>query len=312
MEDKKAQFDFVWLFAIIAGAAILTLAIYGATKFSDTTRFETDSKIAKEIVIITDSMQAGVAEGKTSSISLNQRTRINNICFEENFGRNSISVSTKSGIGEEWNRNGVPISVKNKYIFSEKIIEGKKFIVFSKPFEFPYEVSDLTVIIPKEKYYCFSGFEGILLENIQSLNLPNAQIENCTIELATKICYGPGIDCDIRVNGDHISGSVIKSEENIKYAGNLLYAAIFSDKEIYDCNVKRILYRTGKVAEELSIKVDLMNARGCSSNMKSDLLIWQHLTTNATSDELKTLSNQAKNLESKNNGELCGVWDWKD
>src|SRR3989344_4609261 len=244
MEDKKAQFDFVWLFAIIAGAAILTLAIYGATKFSDTTRFKTDSKIAKEIAIITDSMQAGVAEGKTSSISLNQRTRINNICFEENFGRNSISVSTGSGIGEEWNRNGVPISVRNKYIFSEKVTEGKKFIVFSKPFEFPYEVSDLTVIIPKEKYYCFSGFEGILLENIQGLNLPNVQIENCTIELATK--------------------------------------------------------------------VDLMNARGCSSNMKSDLLIWQHLTTNATSDELKTLSNQAKNLESKNNGELCGVWDWKD
>ena len=98
---KKAQFNFVWLFAIIAGATILVLAVYGAMKAGDTMRFQTDSEIAKSISIISDPLQAGFSEGSFGKILFKQETRINNFCFDGGFGTHSISVSTKSDIGED-------------------------------------------------------------------------------------------------------------------------------------------------------------------------------------------------------------------
>ena len=100
----------------------------------------------------------------------------------------------------------------------------------------------------------------------------------------------------------------------MKYVGNLMFAAIFSDKLIYDCNVERLMYRTGKIAEELIDKADLMNARNCNTNLKSDLTVWHELTINASVDDLMSLRTIANTIERKNSGggvssgELCGMW----
>ncbi len=120
---KKGQFNFVWLFAIIAGGAILFLAVYGAVKTGDSARFQSDSEIAKSISVITDPLQAGFSEGSFGKISFREETRINNICFSGEFGKNDISVATRSSVGEEWNLPGGTTSIHNKYIFSS----GKKF-----------------------------------------------------------------------------------------------------------------------------------------------------------------------------------------
>ena len=50
---KKGEFNFNILFAIIAGGAILVLAIYGAVKIGNTQRFQTDTEIAKKLSILT-------------------------------------------------------------------------------------------------------------------------------------------------------------------------------------------------------------------------------------------------------------------
>ena len=142
---KRGQFNFVWMFAIIAGGAILVLAIYGATKVEDTQRFQTDTEIAKSLAIITDPLQAGFAEGSFGKISFRQETRINNICLDGKFGRHKISVSTRSDVGEEWNIPGEKVPVHNKYIFSSERSSGKEYYVFSKPFEFPYKIADCLV-----------------------------------------------------------------------------------------------------------------------------------------------------------------------
>jgi len=92
------------------------------------------------------------------------------------------------------------------------------------------------------------------------------------------------------------------------YIGNLLYAAIFSDKLIYDCNVARLLYRTGVLAEGFGLKVNLMDGRGCDSNLNADLFAWGSSVTNATVNELISLHPAAKAMDKKNSLELCGVW----
>ncbi|MBU2576794.1 MAG: hypothetical protein KKF50_03660 [Nanoarchaeota archaeon] len=314
MGNKRGQFNFVWLFAIVAGAAVLVLAIYGATKAGDTMRFQTDTEIAKSLAIITDPLQAGFAEGSFGKIIFRQETRINNVCLDGKFGRHKISVSTRLNIGQEWNIPGEEVPVHNKYIFSSERSTGKEYYVFSKPFEFPYKVADLTMMIPEE--YCLVNAPEEIAEEI-NFNVKNIQVENCSEKGMINVCFGSGNNCDITVYGACTSGcdsvydmgTVEKFGSTMKYVGNLMWAAIFSEKEIYECNVNRLMYRTGKIAEGFADKADLMDARGCNTNLKPDLVMWAGQTTGAGVENLMSLNSIAETLGNKNDREDCGIWD---
>ena len=314
MIKKKGQFNFVWLFAIFAGATILVLAIYGAINAGNSMRFQTDTEIAKSISIISDPLQAGFSEGSFGKILFKQETRINNFCFDGEFGKHTISVSTKSDIGEEWKTPGEPVPIHNKYIFSSESNSGKEYYVFSKPFEFPYKIADLIFLTPER--YCFLNAPDEIVEEIEGMNILNIETENCTSEDAIRVCFGSGSNCDVKVRGSCFSGcksvydwgTVEKHGSNMNYVGNLIYAAIFSDKGIYDCNVQRLMYRTGMIARGLIDKADLMDARNCNTNLKVDMVYWNSVTINATANDLSGLYTLAKNLEKKNK-ELCGLWN---
>jgi len=311
---RRGQFNFAWLFAIVVGAAILFLAIFGAMRTGDTYRFQADTEIAKSLSVITDPLQAGFAEGSFGKISFQQETRINNICLGGGFGKNDISVSTRSNIGEAWNLPGGATSIHNKYFFSSEKSSGEEYYVFSKPFNFPYEISDL--IFMTVDNYCFLNAPEEIADVVVGMNIENIEVENCTLINPVNVCFGTGDDCDVMVYGSCSSrcdsvydeGTVSKSGGDMKYVGNLMYAAIFSDKLIYDCNVKRLMYRNGKIAEEFVAKADLMDARGCNTNLLGDLSVWAGLTINATSNDLIALRSMAENMDSKNDRELCGVW----
>jgi len=307
---KRGQFNFVWLFAIVAGGAILFLAIFGALRFGDTARFQSDTEVAKSIAIITDPLQAGFAEGSFGKISFGQETRINNVCFDDGFGKNDISVATRSGIGKEWNLPGGATSIHNKYIFSSGGSSGFDYYVFSKSFNFPYEVSDMIFFIPDN--YCFVNAPY----DIVGLDIPNVEVDDCGSGDSVRVCFGSGDDCDVMVYGSCSSGCdsvfdegvVVKDGVDMKYVGNLMYGAIFSDKGIYDCNVRRLLYRAGKIAEEFVDKTDLMDARNCNTNLKPDLIFWREMVGNASVDDLSSLRTMANVIERKNSREGCGVW----
>jgi len=312
--QKKGQFNFVWLFAIIAGSVILVLAIYGAMKAGDSIRYQTDSEIAKSISIISDPLQAGFSEGSFGKILFKQETRINNFCFDGDFGKHMISVSTKSDVGEEWNIPGEEVPIQNKYIFSSEASSGEEYYVFSKPFEFPYKVADL-IFLTSERY-CFLNAPEKIVEEINGMNIPNIETDNCTSEDLIRVCFGSGSDCDVRVRGSCLSGcisvydwgSVERYGSEMDYVGNLMYAAIFSDKGIYDCNVRRLMYRIGMIAQGLIDKSDLMGARNCNTNLKADLIYWKGITINASVSDLNGLYSIAKSLERKNDGEICRLW----
>jgi hypothetical protein len=308
---KKGEFSFVWLFAIVAGGAILFLAIYGAVRFGDTLKFRQDTETAKTLSILLDPLQASFADGSFGKMSFGQPTRINNFCSSGGLGRNEIIISTMRG-RNEWS-TGAPISISNKYIFSNSMNEGKEFIIFSKPFKFPYKIADMTILISDE--YCFLGAPKNIEDEIIGLRLPKVKIENCTGN-EIKVCFGPQNQCDIRVYGACVyncnspfdEGTVEKDGKTLRYSESLIYPAIFSDKSTYDCNIKRLLTRASYISETMAEKADLMNARSCGSNLKSDLVTWKSLTLNSTADDIIALNTISKELESNSQRETCRLW----
>lgn len=316
MITKKAEFDFVWIFAIIAGISILLLAVYGAMKAGEGIRFQTDTEVAKTISIITDPLQAGPFEGKYSSIQFSQLTRLNNFCSDYNFGSNEVSVSTESSVGQKWTVAGVPTKISNKYLFSA-YQEGKTFYIFSKSFKLPFKVGDLLFMTANE--YCFISAPDYLGEEIANLNVPNLKVEgkqNCT-ENSIRVCFETG-DCNITIHGTcnanycesgYDTGVVQKGSDSLYYAGNLMYGAIIADKEEYECNVKRLLFRASSISDLLSKKGELMNVRGCNTNLIPDLQIYSALTQNATVSDIENLFGISIQLNQKAEQEQCGLWE---
>lgn len=311
---KRGEFNFVWLFALVAGAAILVLAIYGAIQIGDTQRFGTDTALAKSLSVIIDPLQAGFAEGVSSRIEFRQETRIFNNCFVGEFGSQEISVATRSGIGEEWKPAGGATTVNNKYVFSS-FEEGETFYVFSKSFDFPYKVADL--IFMSSKDYCFISPPEEIEEEIVGLNMENIKVDgvqNCS-GTAIDVCFDIG-DCEIEVVGtcslgcesEFDEGYVLKDGVRNDYVGSLLYGAIFSEDNLYDCNVQRLLYRTSNVASLFAKKSDLMAARGCDTGLSSSLENFAGLSLNAEVNDLDSLSLFAKNLEDENKRRSCELW----
>jgi hypothetical protein len=316
MINKKAQMNFEVIFAIIVGGMILFLAIYGAMRFSDSSRKQTDTEVAKKLSVLTNPMQAGFAESQSSKIIFNQETKLYNYCFAERFGKNDIAIATKSSVGEEWNVPGNKIAIYNKYLFSEDIQQGKELWIFSKGFEFPYKVADL--IFLSMNRYCFVTDRSSkkIAEEVTSLKIENIKItesiENCSEE-EIKVCFGTKSGCEIEVFGSgegdaYSEGYVQKDGKRMYYYGSLMYGAIFTNKEIYDCEVQRLLYRDARLAEIYLGKADLMNARGCNTNIVEDLKILSINLGNASADDFLKLKESVKALDKKAKTELCRTW----
>src|SRR3972149_7123870 len=144
LKENKAQLQipFAWLFAILVGISILFLASSLTTKIFQTEQVASDAETAKEIGILLNPLETGFETGKTTSMILPTETRIFNRCDNEGyFGRQIIKLSQKSF--NKWSDTNIDISFENKHIFSENFTEGKRFFIFSKPFEFPFKIADV-------------------------------------------------------------------------------------------------------------------------------------------------------------------------
>ena len=269
MINNKAylQISFAWLFAIIVGAFILFLAIYASTKLMGTEQETLDAKTGKEIGILLNPLETGFGTtAKVTSFTVPVETRIYNKCNNDRtFGRQIIQISQKSF--NKWTDTDIDVGFSNKYIFSEKEIEGKKFYVFSKPFDFPFKVSDLIYMFSSLKEYCFVTPPEGIEDEISDLKQKNLLLEDCPDD-SIKVCFGGGSDCDITVYSDYVE----KDGERMHFEGDaLMYAAIFADPEIYECQLKRLMKRTGHLALLYGDKATFISRTGCYSNLNQDL-----------------------------------------
>ena len=308
MKNKKGlQISFAWLFAIIVGAFILFLAIFGTTKLIKTEQTIQDAKTGKDIGILLNPLETSFETGKTTSLTLPVETRIYNKCNNNGmFGRQIIQISQKSF--NKWTETNINVGFSNKYLFSESYTEGKKFYIFSKPFEFPFKVADLIYITSSLKEYCFLDAPEEIEDEISALKQKNLLIENCAnSEKVIRVCFGSGSDCDINVN--YNMKYVEKNKGKMYFEGDaLMYAAIFSDKKIYECELKRLMKRIGHLALLYKDKSGFISRIGCESNL--NLLELNDLTNNfESSANLESINYVIEDIKEKNEDNvLCKLW----
>ncbi len=325
MSDKKRgfQISFAWLFAIIVGAFILFLAIYGVTRLISLGQYEISTETSKEIGILLNPLETGFETGKVTSLSLARETRIYNTCNADSFfGRQVISISQKN-FGR-WPEPSEGVSFRNKYIFSKRTAEGKDFYIFSKPFNFPFKVADLIYLIPVSEEYCFIDSPPEIEDEILDLEPKNIILESSIDSCSDKslgVCFSPAgsalADCDIRVNYEAGYVDKSKSSENNEDSkrvyfddDSLMYAAIFSDSGVYECQVRRLMQRVEQLALLYKDKEILISQRGCYSNLREELLLLGNSAGSVTgSEDINSyLINLANDIEQKNENSYCRLW----
>ncbi len=306
IQSKKGflQISFAWLFAIIIGAIILFFAIYASVKLIDTEESAASAEIGKEIVVLLNPLETGFGEEKTTPLSIPVESRINNGC--ENFGgfgEQRLSVSQR--ISGKWTDAGIEQIFYNKYIFSNKSVQGKNFYLFSKPFEFPFKVSDLIFLTSSEDKYCFSDAPEEIKEELRSLGQGNIFIENCPADII-KVCFDGGTDCNIEV--DAFQKTVEKDGELVYYETDaLMYAAIFSDADLYECQVQRLMKRLEALALLYNEKEAVISEVGCLSEV-SPLGLAEAANSATGSFDLVIVKTAADNADRENKRAYCELW----
>lgn len=297
------QISFAWLFAIVVGAVILFLAIYLASKIINTEETISDAKTSKEIGVLLNPLETGFESSKSTSISFPAETRIYNKCNNRgNLGRQIIQVSQKNF--NKWSETNIDVGFSNKYIFSQDFTEGKNFYILSKPFEFPFKVTDLMIITSSKIDYCFTNAPEEISEELMILNQGNIMLENCTSE-SIKVCFKGG-NCEVKV--DYDLKRITKDGEVMFFTSDaLMYAGIFSSKDVYECQIKRLMQRVDNLALLYKDKATYVAQKNCESNL--DLLTLSNLANSfENSQELFVVSNVAEAIGEENELGDCKLW----
>jgi hypothetical protein len=243
-------------------------------------------------------------------------------CQYSGIGREDLRVATKSSVGAKWQEYGATQNIYNKYLFS-RYEEGRVIYVFSKPFEMPFRIGDLIYVMMSD--YCFVDAPDSILSELEDLNMSNIQLANRQSECkktSRTVCFGNS-GCNLNVFGQCYSSGCpdlydygiveIRGEkvELLYYAGMpLLYAALFSDSDLYKCNLQRLMYRIILVSKLYAEKAKLLDARGCNTGKMAEKLAT--LATQASyltkADNIQPILDFAKQVDDANKGILCHVY----
>ncbi len=311
---KGIEMTFSWMFAIIAGAVILFIAIYAASRIIGTTRFETTTVTAKELSIIFEPLETGIASGKSIKATLSTNTRIYDDCSATtgNFGEQRISLSTLAG--RQWSKPSAEIPIDNKYIFSNDTVEGREVNIFGMAFNFPFKVTDTLVMTTNT--FCFINAPNFAKEDITNLNLNNIKfdIRNCT-DKDIRVCFGSGgTRCAVNVYGtcnfncesEYDEGYVAKGKQTVYFVGNLIYPAIISSQDIYECNILRLMKKAQQLTLLYRDEATLVSTK-CRTVPIGDLANFaQSLALVKSSRDLVQINTIAKGLE--NQALECELW----
>jgi hypothetical protein len=309
------EFSFTWIFAIVAGMFILFLAIYGVSKFMGISKSSQDAQGAMSIGILTNPLESSFDTAKRTLMKTSVETRIYTDCKNNTFfGKQMIQISQKTY--SKWSDTGVPVDFPNKYIFSNNPIEGKSFYLFSKTFELPFKVADLIYMTSTEDKYCFKNAPSEIKEELEVLTGSNlsanenffTKASDCTSE-SINVCFSGGTNCNIKVNT--ISKSVEKEGKIMYYEGNaLMYAAIFSNKEDYECQLDRLMDRTGQLSDIYRDKSNFVFQKiGCDSGLSINLVLLKNMAQNfGDSGTLNTIYTLAEDIDRENNYGECKLW----
>ncbi|MBU1103186.1 MAG: hypothetical protein KJ600_01335 [Nanoarchaeota archaeon] len=316
------EFSFSWLFAIFIGAVVIFFAIYAASQIVKTKQFEQESIRGKRIGILLTPLETELEQGKFGTLFIpnDDETMLFADCSPPTssnpFGSQYISTSIKPTFGGEWEpaeSQGVQSTFHNKYLFtSHQNITGKEeFYVFSKPFNLPFKIADLTIVWSDQEKYCFdlAGAVPEIREELKELNMTNIFIKGVSVcpEGSINVCFQGS--CPIRVHSTPGKGVVEKpSGKNyyIEAIGDdkfaLLYAAIFSDPAVYNCQVKRLMAHASELATIYTGKSETISSEsptGCSRPLQDKLRDYKLSAKEIIKDSENPKSIQDENIHSK-------------
>jgi hypothetical protein len=295
---------FSWVFALIVGAIILFGAIYFATRASNVANTESSAQTGSSLLNLLSPLQNGVESANSITINLPVNSIINHQCSTfGNFGTDSISVD--QFVNNKWTDTGVKISSENKYIFFPSSLQGKNLNVFSEPFSFPFKVADLMYVTNADTKYCFLNMPTTSRKGLQNLNQGNFEYDNCSND-SVKVCFNSNINCNVNVDTNY--RTVTKNGNTVYFQGDaLMYAAIFSDQKIYECELGRLMNRTKTLLDIYKEKSANLLKVGCDSS--TDFAGFQSdLESFNGSADLYILSNDANNMNSINSNSGCTLW----
>lgn len=316
---KGIELSFGWIFSIIVGGAILFLALYAVSQLSDTERRVQQTLSAQELVTrlteVTTSLEKTSLPG---NLTFATPTRITPRCVLQGSGVQEVLVAYRSGIGEPWQENGIPARSSSLYLFSATPTEGRTFSMIVKPLLLPFKVGDSISLWSGN--YCFVQPSGAVAEDLGLLENAGNPIKsvNRVAECpknSTSVCFaaagniaGSKNDCAIIV--DVIARTVEKQRRVVSYIDPLIYAAIFSEPELYECNVQRILRQAAfmaRVYEEKSVYIASRSQNACSSALQPELHAYAALAQNGSSRTLDALWKSAIVLDTRN-PDACPLW----
>lgn len=314
-KNAQLQISFGWLFAIIVGIFILSLAIYAVVKFIGIGEQSTGAQSAAELDVLINPLETGFESGKVTFIEIPVETRLKNYCRDfEFFGEQSFEVSQKSF--RSFKEINVNPESQNKYIFSNKETQGKTFYLFSKPFKMPFKVADMIYLISENEKYCFIDAPEDVFKELKGLSHPRIFLESSDnfescLEKGTKVCFDSGgsfiSGCDIKVNT--LDNSIEKNSSKVYYAEDRasMYAGIFSTPEIYECQIKRLMRRLEILSMIYNEKAIALSGKGCFVKANPFSLA-SSADSLENSEDLMRVKNLAGFLDKDNKLSQCELW----
>lgn len=303
-ENKRGfEMSFNWIFAMVAGGFILFLAIYAASQLISVGSVTANTFNSKNFVSIIDTYGAGFASGsKSPPLNFALDTRMSFSCYshaEFPFGKETVSISDKN-FGDKYSEEGLPVIIKNKYLFTESQLEGKTFYTFSFGFFMPFKIADLIML--SDRNYTFYNAPSSVKKDVDLLGINNVILVNASpVECdCVRVCFDRKGNCDVEVStaGEY----VIKDGQRMYYKGNLLYAAIFSSPDIYECNLQRLMNEFSELGGVYANKIKIIERMKCISNVGDKLSVMTQAAGNFTmSSDLRKLYSLSDEIDSINN-----------
>lgn len=317
MKNKGLEFGFTWIFALLVGGMLVFLAVFATTRLIKTERNVQDTEAGKSLGILLTPLETGLESGKATTIKFPSETKLFNRCKNIGvFGVQEIGVASSLELGgKEFEEEGIVFSkFYNKYLFSNGVEQGKELMAFVKPFEFPFKVADLIYVW--EGNYCFVNPTGEIEEEIDAFNRAgsinlnvSSSVDGC-FDSDIVVCFDrSGCDIDVSLSGK----SVRKNKQTVYYddgfGSSLIYAAIFAEPAIYECQVKRLMRRASELALLESAKSEYLESKGCGSGLVSGLVVFADKTRNIIdSSQLNQLAELAKQLDNENEQLACKLF----
>ena len=87
----------------------------------------------------------------------------------------------------------------------------------------------------------------------------------------------------------------------------LMYAAIFADREIYECQLERLMQRTEQLASIYDDKASLISNQGCP--LEINLFALRTAVSGFSSSlSLASIKGIAEDLDDRNDFGVCQLW----